>query len=231
MNNHSTSSDPENPDPENPDPENPDEASSLTQRQKQAQARSEQILAVALELFARQGFAATSTRQIAHEAGIAEGLIFHYFPTKVDLLKAVATQRHTLAGEMNAILEGAANVSAEELARQIAVGWLQLMRRQAHLVSMLLAESMTNPELQQVFTEIFGAQRGRLAAFLRSRVEAGELREDLPVEASAMMLTSPLVLFFIAHRHLPDEAWEEQAASYVEAVLDHWLRGAVRRRE
>ena len=65
----------------------------LTSRQRQAAARREQILKTALKLFAAQGFDATSTRQIAREVGIAEGLIFHYFPTKASLLAAILEDR------------------------------------------------------------------------------------------------------------------------------------------
>ena len=64
-----------------------------TARQLQAEARREQILETALKLFAAQGFDGTSTRQIAKEAGIAEGLIFHYFPTKGSLLTAILQDR------------------------------------------------------------------------------------------------------------------------------------------
>src|SRR5215212_2570928 len=64
-----------------------------TARQLQAAARREQILETALGLFAERGFDGTSTRQIATEAGIAEGLIFHYFPTKASLLTAILQDR------------------------------------------------------------------------------------------------------------------------------------------
>ena len=64
-----------------------------TSRQRMAAARREQILETALELFAAQGFDATSTRQIAKAVGVAEGLIFHYFPTKASLLTAILEDR------------------------------------------------------------------------------------------------------------------------------------------
>jgi AcrR family transcriptional regulator len=60
----------------------------LTARQRQALERRAHILEVASRLFVAQGFAGTSTRQIAQEAGIAEGLIFHYFPDKAVLFAA-----------------------------------------------------------------------------------------------------------------------------------------------
>jgi len=43
------------------------------------------ILRAALELFAKQGFYRTTTKAIARKAGIAEGTLFNYFPTKEDL--------------------------------------------------------------------------------------------------------------------------------------------------
>ena len=83
-----------------------------TARQRQAAARREQILQTALKLFAAQGFDATSTRQIAREVGIAEGLIFHYFPTKASLLAAILEDRlegrRAFRRELRPLLEDAA---------------------------------------------------------------------------------------------------------------------------
>src|SRR5262245_52020789 len=43
------------------------------------------IVGAALELFQRKGFEATTTKAIARKAGIAEGTVFNYFPTKEDI--------------------------------------------------------------------------------------------------------------------------------------------------
>src|SRR5215204_7028012 len=99
----------------------------LTSRQRQAAARREQILKTALGLFAAQGFDATSTRQIAREAGIAEGLIFHYFPTKASLLAAILENRRSFRSELRAILEGAEGKPAPEVLREVASGWLYIL--------------------------------------------------------------------------------------------------------
>ena len=52
-------------------------------------SRKETILAAATALFARNGFSATPTSAIAKEAGVAEGLIFHYFKSKVGILLCI----------------------------------------------------------------------------------------------------------------------------------------------
>ena len=49
----------------------------------------EKILFVALELFAVDGFTATSTKSIAKKAGVSEGLIFSHYESKTGLLGAI----------------------------------------------------------------------------------------------------------------------------------------------
>jgi AcrR family transcriptional regulator len=52
-------------------------------------SRKETILETATALFAREGFSATPTSAIAREAGVAEGLVFHYFKTKKGVLLCI----------------------------------------------------------------------------------------------------------------------------------------------
>ncbi|MFN8776334.1 MAG: TetR/AcrR family transcriptional regulator [Flavobacteriales bacterium] len=53
--------------------------------------RRTSILATALQLFADEGYHATTTRHVAQAAGVSEGLIFRHFGSKEGLLKAVMT--------------------------------------------------------------------------------------------------------------------------------------------
>ena len=51
--------------------------------------KQERILQAALQLFAKEGFHATSTNKVAKSAGVSEGLIFRHFGNKEGLLQAV----------------------------------------------------------------------------------------------------------------------------------------------
>jgi len=51
--------------------------------------KKEKILATALQLFAEEGYASTSTSKVAKVAGVSEGLIFRHFTNKEGLLKAI----------------------------------------------------------------------------------------------------------------------------------------------
>ena len=54
-------------------------------RMEQKEKRRQEILEAGLDLFIRKGYAATKTLDISHEAGMSEGLLFHYFETKEKL--------------------------------------------------------------------------------------------------------------------------------------------------
>jgi AcrR family transcriptional regulator len=54
--------------------------------------RRRRILDAAATVFARRGYHQAKTREIAREAGVAEGTIYNYFPSKRDLLLAIIDQ-------------------------------------------------------------------------------------------------------------------------------------------
>ena len=56
-------------------------------RKEQKEVRKFQIIQAALGLFLEHGYYGTKTSQISKRAGISEGLLFHYFPTKEILLE------------------------------------------------------------------------------------------------------------------------------------------------
>src|SRR3954471_14388010 len=65
-------------------------------RRLEPDARREQILECAVRLFGERPYAAVSTTDIAREAGVARGLINHYFGTKRDLYLEVVRRLVTI---------------------------------------------------------------------------------------------------------------------------------------
>jgi len=59
---------------------------------EQADATRSALLAAARELFTDRGYAATSTTEIVARAGVTRGALYHHFPAKHDLFRAVFEQ-------------------------------------------------------------------------------------------------------------------------------------------
>jgi TetR/AcrR family transcriptional regulator, fatty acid metabolism regulator protein len=60
---------------------------------KTAPDRRRAILDAAVRVFARQGFHACRVSDIADEAGVAYGLLYHYFPSKEEVLNTLFLER------------------------------------------------------------------------------------------------------------------------------------------
>ena len=203
-----------------------------TARQRMAAARREQILETALKLFAERGFDATSTRQIAKEAGIAEGLIFHYFPTKASLLTAILQDRlegrRAFRTRLRPLLDDAGGKPAREVLHAVASGWLATLRRDEEIIVVLFTAAQTNPEVRQAWQGLIREGTQLLTGYLAARVDVGELRKDLPLETAATMFVSSLMIFFLTRRHLPELEWREQSGVYVRELISVWLDGGRR---
>ena len=58
-------------------------------RERQAEATRQLLVSVARELFAERGYAGTSIEEIIQRAGVARGALYHHFPGKDALFRAV----------------------------------------------------------------------------------------------------------------------------------------------
>ena len=75
-------------------------------RRLEPDARREQLLACAVRLFGERPYAQVSTTDLAREAGIARGLLHHYFGTKRDLYLEVVRQMVALPASEELVLTG-----------------------------------------------------------------------------------------------------------------------------
>ncbi len=146
-----------------------------TRRQEQAAARREQLLAVALDLFAERGVRGTAVRDIAQAAGITEGLIYHYFPSKSALLQAVM-ERYDCLPEMTEIAPVLAGVPVREALVQMGTRFLDLVARNQKYVTMIHTEAQRDAEVAQALSAFCGRGLDWAREFLESRIAAGEVR-------------------------------------------------------
>ena len=168
--------------------------------------RRRQILTAAVKVFAEKGFHEARVGDIAEEAGIAYGLVYHYFDSKEALLETIF---RTTWGEMLARVEEveAAGVPAPEAVRQVTALLLRTWRRDPDLVRVLVREVTRNQHVQQEIEEITAAME-TLERIVRRGQESGEFRQDLDPRLAA-------VVFYGA----------------LEEVLSSWVLGQLRDRD
>jgi AcrR family transcriptional regulator len=154
--------------------------------------RRDQVLAVARQLFARQGFRGTTTRQIADQAQVNEAILFRHFRSKEALYWAVlddlSRQRNSRGNLQALIAERTASSKAdadEEFFAAIAEGILERSRREPNLLRLFLFSALERHSLSQRFFRTYTTSYwDLLAKYIRGRMRAGEFRNMNPLLAA-----------------------------------------------
>ena len=111
-------------------------------------ARPEEIIAAALDLFVERGFAATRLDDVAAHAGVSKGTLYLYFENKEDLFKAVVRGNILpLLQHGEALVESFAG-SSGELLQQLVRGWWEYTgsTKIAGIPKLIIAEAGNFPD-------------------------------------------------------------------------------------
>ena len=101
--------------------------------------RRRQILDAAIRVFARQGFHACRVSDIADEAGVAYGLVYHYFRSKDQVMNELFEERWSLLLDAIAEVDGR-EVSAREKLDSVAGFIIESYRRDPELMQVIIVE-------------------------------------------------------------------------------------------
>jgi AcrR family transcriptional regulator len=135
------------------------------------------LLDAAVRVFARKGYHQARVGDVAEEAGVAHGLLYHYFSSKEEVLETIF--RETWSDLLAAVREvEESGESAREQLRQVAAILLRAWRRDPDLVRVLVREVTRSAEVGRRVAEIGEAFVAIERIVQRGQAE-GELRDDL----------------------------------------------------
>src|SRR5512141_3098129 len=121
--------------------------------------RRQQIIDVSTQLFARQGFQGTTTRQIAEHAGVTEALIFRHFATKEELYWAVIERKASLTGPAERMQQRLDQGGSDmEVLSGIASQILERRAKDQTLSRLLLYSALENHRLSHRFFRTYVAE-------------------------------------------------------------------------
>ncbi len=160
--------------------------SSKVQTRVRAVDRRSQVLAVATELFARQGYAGTTTRQIAEAARVNEAIIFRHFPSKEELYWSVIEEQFKKIAPAQELNQKFATVQdTAELFAAVAEDVLDRNSDDHPLKRLLLFSALENHRLSSRFFKQYASGFYELlGGYIHERIERGEFRKVDPVLAA-----------------------------------------------
>lgn len=183
------------------------------------------ILDAAVRVFARKGFDNSRVGDVAKEAGVAYGLVYHYFGSKDAVLEAVFREQWGRLLAAVALAEETGETAPEQLALVVKIV-LRTWRDDPDLVRLLVREITRSPHIQDELDEIGQAFASLQRIIVRGQHE-GAFRADLDPQIAAWMLYGGLeeVLTGWVLGQLPDTA---DALAVAEREVTATLVGGLR---
>ena len=183
-------------------PASPAPAEAEPSRRRRKEARPQELLDSALDLFVEKGFAATQIDDVAPRAGGSKGTVYLYFPSKEELLKAVI--RHNLSltiAQADDILESFPGSTAELMKLVANTWWERVGETQASGIFKLIITEVRNfPDLQTFYAaEVIEPGERLVIRLLQRGVDRGEFRATNLYD-TAHSFIFPLLMLCL-HKH------------------------------
>jgi len=190
--------------------------------------RRTQILEAAARVFSRKGFAGATVREIAQEAGLAEGSIYNYFRSKEALLIHIPRQfvQPVLAPLAAAAPGPRSPAEAERQLLALAGAIVARMRAQAPFLKVFVsALPYLSPAARRQYLQLLPTYATEmLERFLRDGMRRGIFRRDLNPAVAARAFPGMLLIFVMMQeillgRRLIPHGYEEIVPEAVRIFL------------
>lgn len=194
--------------------------------------RRKQILKAAVEAFAEKGFHATRVGDVARRAGVAYGLIYHYFESKDDLLETIFSENWAIFTKVLDELRADPSLPAVEKLSRVAgllVDALQVVPGTMQVIIQEVSRSarFVQPEKLSAFQAAFEA----IEAIVAQGQEAGQIGPDIDRRVAAHMFMGALetVCTGVMLGHIRCETSED--SERVKKTIARVLTGGIRHPE
>jgi TetR/AcrR family transcriptional regulator, fatty acid metabolism regulator protein len=192
----------------------------LGERATVAEEKRRLIVDAAARVFARKGFHASRVGDIAEEAGVAHGLLYHYFASKDDVLDTIFREHWEQVLERLHAVEESEDPPREQLRGVAGVllrGWL----REPDVVSVVVREIARSAQLEERATELLRPV-GVIRRIIERGQAAGAFRRDLDAETAAIVFyggIDELISGWVLGRLVGDERDVANAERHVVGML------------
>ena len=184
-------------------------------RPRNAQADEAILDAVIVLLGEGQSAAAISIEAVAAKAGVGKATIYRRWPNKEALLvDAVASMKGPLP-------EPAGVSVRDDLVMLVAANRTSRAKRYGKVTACLMPEFSRDAEMSRMYQTLMEPRRDVMRRVLQRGIETGELRADLDVELTLLMLSGPSMVQNMLNWNprVPEEG-------FAESLVDALLRGA-----
>jgi TetR/AcrR family fatty acid metabolism transcriptional regulator len=157
----------------------------LAERATAAEEKRRLIIDAAVRVFAQRGFHTSRVGDIAEEAGVAHGLLYHYFSSKDEVLETIFREHWSKVLDRVHAAETAQGTALDRL-HAIAHALLESWLVEPDVVRVVIREIARTAEIEEHVGELV-KPIGAIRRVIESGQANGELRNDLDPDLSAIV--------------------------------------------
>lgn len=191
-------------------------------RRESASKTKEVLIDVALEVFSEKGFVGSTTKDIASRAGVTDGLIYHYFASKEEIMTAIL-DKHNLSKNINEFFDLDNNKPVDHVLINLGYRLLELMHEKSSFIVMFFGEAQRNPIISEKLENLVKDGVEILESYLKERVKQGELKKGSMSHVARLFLGS-LFIYFLTNNQFKTQKVEE-SRKYINSVVQTIYEG------
>lgn len=195
---------------------------------RRKEARPQELLDAALDLFVERGYAATRLDDVAAQAGVSKGTLYLYFTNKEELFKAVVRESMVpVLSEAEKSLDQYEGTGAELLREFIHKWWQRIGETKLSGITKLIwAESGNFPEVAKFYQEeVISRVNVIITQILERGIKRGEYR-NIDVNAANPVIVAPIIMLMMwKHSFQAFHAEQISPQNYLNCFIDLLLRG------
>lgn len=186
--------------------------------------KKERILNTALSLFSKRGYHATTTKEIAAECGVAEGLIFYHFGDKRKLLLHIV--RHfSFIQLVHEDVKELAKLSTDEALVRYGLTYLQFLRDHADYIMLIWSpELVLDEEVSSEVSQLIGGF-GAAGSSILKQSPGSASHHAFTIEIAMMMITSSILVYFMLHSRFGHGNLPIDDESYIRELVRLLMHG------
>ncbi|MFN3927790.1 MAG: TetR/AcrR family transcriptional regulator [Pseudanabaenaceae cyanobacterium] len=186
------------------------------------------ILQSAQKLFAKQGFDGTTTKDLANDAGVAEGTLFRYFPNKKAILVEVATQGWIKI--LSDLLTELSEMASYRAIAQVMRNRMSHMQENVELMKVCFMEAQFHPDLRdRIQSEVINKMTEIAEIYFTEAIEKGIYRHDLDPKVIARVFVGMFAIAGFSDTTMGNHNSPQELQHMAEGIADIFLHGVLER--
>ena len=203
---------------------------------KKGSDTKDKIFNAAIKVFVKKGFSASTTAEIAEEAGVAQGTIFRYYKTKKDILRGVMIEyidKFEEFADFNSVqkvIEDNKDKCLDEILKMIVLNRYEVFKKNFHISKVIHYEMQFHEDIMDMHLKKCNEKEGAIMKQILQHIDIDpDKYKKLDQKSLSIIFTSMMFGMFFQRLNGVRGNDEIPIEKEVDIIIDVFFNGILKR--